>query len=107
MEVFDYTEVKTKMDSMNEIFTNFMTLLENTNKSLTENVNIGDESALNGVVATALLTSWNNASDKFINFKNEFTTLYNLVAENSTNNELLEDKVYEYYGLNDSGEGGQ
>lgn len=105
MEVFDYTAVKTKMDSLNEIFSSFMTTLDTTNNALNSNVNVGDDSALNGVVAGALLESWNKAADNFVNFRNEFQTLYNLVANNSSNNEALEDKVYELYGLNSSGEG--
>ncbi len=90
MQTFDYGQVSAKMEALNTVFTNFANKLTQIDTLLNENVGQGADSALNGIVAKALLESWNAYSDTFEDFKNEFDSLYNGVQQVSKNNADLE-----------------
>ncbi len=98
MESFDYEQVKTKLDSLGTVFDEFMKKLNKMDVTLNENINVGEEGAFQGVVAKALLESWNHCSDRFVTFKEEFDILLNSVMQVSNNNASLEDEVMAMYG---------
>lgn len=104
MESFDYEQVKTKLEALGGVFSEFMTKLDTINSTLNDNVNVGETGAFQGVVAKALLESWNHCSDNFVTFKQEFDILLNSVMKVSSNNASLEDEVIAMYG--GSGGGG-
>ena len=90
MQTFDYTQVASKMEALNTVFTNFANKLTQIDTLLNENVGKGADSALNGIRAKALLESWNAYSDTFSDFKNEFDSLYAGVQQVAKNNASLE-----------------
>ena len=98
MESFDYEQVKTKLSALGLVFDDFFKKLNETNLKLNDSVNVGEEGALQGVVAKSLLESWNNCSDRFHTFKEEFDILLNGVTQVSNNNASLEDEVMAMYG---------
>lgn len=98
MESFDYEQVKTKLSALGLVFDDFFKKLNEMNLKLNDNVNVGEEGALQGVVAKSLLESWNNCSDRFHTFKEEFDILLNSVSQVSNNNASLEDEVMAMYG---------
>ena len=102
MESFDYEQVKTKLSSLGTVFDDFVKKLTEMDTKLNNNVNVGESGAFQGVVAKALLESWNNCSDKFITFKEEFDILLNSVMQVSDNNVSLEDEVMAMYGSSPS-----
>lgn len=97
MESFDYEQVKTKLSALGTVFDDFIKKLNDMNTKLNNNVSVGEEGAFQGVVAAALLESWNLCSDKFVTFKEEFDILLGLVLEVSDNNASLEDEVMAMY----------
>ncbi len=98
MESFDYEQVKVKLDSLGTVFNDFMTKLTKIDSTLNDNVNVGEEGAFQGRVAGDLLNKWNQCSDKFTTFKEEFDILLNSVMQVSNNNVSLEDEVMAMYG---------
>lgn len=98
MESFDYEQVQTKLSALGLVFDDFFKKLNEINLKLNDNVNVGEEGALQGVVAKSLLESWNNCSDRFHTFKEEFDILLNGVTQVSNNNASLEDEVMAMYG---------
>ncbi|MBR6820985.1 MAG: hypothetical protein IKM55_02035 [Bacilli bacterium] len=98
MESFDYEQVKTKLSALGLVFDDFFKKLNEMNLKLNDSVNVGEEGALQGVVAKSLLESWNNCSDRFHTFKEEFDILLNGVTQVSNNNASLEDEVMAMYG---------
>ena len=98
MESFDYEQVKTKLTALGLVFENFVKKLDEMDLKLNDNVNVGEDGAFQGVVAKSLLESWNNCSDRFSTFKEEFDILLNGVTQVSNNNASLEDEVMAMYG---------
>ena len=98
MESFDYEQVKTKLSALGLVFDDFFKKLNEMNLKLNDSVNAGEDGALQGVVAKSLLESWNNCSDRFHTFKEEFDILLNGVTQVSNNNASLEDEVMAMYG---------
>lgn len=98
MESFDYEQVKTKLSALGLVFDDFFKKLNEMNLKLNDSVNVGEDGALQGVVAKSLLESWNNCSDRFHTFKEEFDILLNGVTQVSNNNASLEDEVMAMYG---------
>lgn len=98
MESFDYEQVKTKLSALGLVFDDFFKKLNEINLKLNDSVNAGEDGALQGVVAKSLLESWNNCSDRFHTFKEEFDILLNGVTQVSNNNASLEDEVMAMYG---------
>ena len=98
MESFDYEQVKTQLSALGLVFDDFFKKLNEMNLKLNDNVNVGESGALQGVVAKSLLESWNNCSDRFHTFKEEFDILLNGVTQVSNNNASLEDEVMAMYG---------
>ena len=98
MESFDYEQVKTQLSALGLVFDDFFKKLNEMNLKLNDNVNVGENGALQGVVAKSLLESWNNCSDRFHTFKEEFDILLNGVTQVSNNNASLEDEVMAMYG---------
>ena len=98
MESFDYEQVKTKLSALGFVFDDFFKKLNEMNLTLYDSVNVGEDGALQGVVAKSLLESWNNCSDRFHTFKEEFDILLNGVTQVSNNNASLEDEVMAMYG---------
>ena len=96
-EKFDYEKVKSKLDALDGVFNKFLGLLENVNTKITENIGVGEESALHGIVAEELLDSWNCCSSKFVIFEDEFDQFIELVSKVSSNNENLEAAVIDFY----------
>lgn len=98
MESFDYEQVKTKLSALGLVFDDFFKKLNEMNLKLNDSVNVGEDGALQGIVAKSLLESWNNCSDRFHTFKEEFDILLNGVTQVSNNNASLEDEVMAMYG---------
>lgn len=98
MESFDYEQVKIQLSALGLVFDDFFKKLNEMNLKLNDNVNVGEEGALQGVVAKSLLESWNSCSDRFHTFKEEFDILLNGVTQVSNNNASLEDEVMAMYG---------
>lgn len=101
MESFDYEQVQAKLTSLGLVFDSFVKKLNEMDIKLNDNVNVGDRGAFQGIVAKSLLDSWNNCSDRFISFKEEFDILLNSVTQTSNNNASLEDEVMAMYGNSD------
>ncbi len=89
-ERMEYSKVQSNMDTLNGIFSEYMTLLTEMNDVITSNVNSGGSSALDSVLGTDFLTNWSECASTFNAFKAEFDNLYadvSTVTQNNMKNE--------------------
>jgi hypothetical protein len=98
LDYFDYDSVKTKMEALNVVFTEFMQVLDSIDVELNDNIDSDDEGALKGVVAKQLLTSWNACSNSFITFRDKFDDILYYVNSVATDNTNFEESSKTYYG---------
>lgn len=94
MEFLDYDLVKTKMNELNKIFSDYDKILTDINTSIDDSINNGEESAiLSTLLGESFLTQWDATATSFKSFKDMFDNTYSDVGLVTENNADLEDSA--------------
>lgn len=90
-ESVDYALVESKMGELDLIFEDYYKILTDMDTFIEEEINTGDEAALNAAnIGKDFLAKWNSAADQFGALKLKFETLNANVAQVTKNDESLE-----------------
>ena len=89
-EKFDYEKVKAKMNEIEEYFQLFEKNIKYVNDIISEKINVGYSSAVQGEVGNKILKFWEENAQTFDQFHNNFCDWSNAVTQISMNNQTLE-----------------
>ena len=103
MEFQDSQVVYTKMNVMKGIFDQYLRLVEAMNNTIEDNINNGNESALDSFLGADFKNAWETLYNDFIQLNNFFENKYYEVAATTENNEELNAQWALACGCNYSG----
>lgn len=103
MEFQDTQIVFTKMNTMKSIFDQYLKLVEAMNEVIEDNINNGNESALDSFLGADFKTTWETLYDDFKQLNTFFEGIYRDVAATTENNVELQEKWAAACGYNYSG----
>lgn len=85
-ETFDFTSVQKKMKELEDLFSQFSSILTRADDAIHEELTSDDHSALLGDAGSTLLKVWEDNSSTFPDFQKNFAKWSELVAKISLNN---------------------